>query len=118
MAEPNKPNLSDRFNNFVDVAIDRVGPLDNLIDNLPIKENPLASYLGVTSINDNMIQFFNRFGTDSSLQEKILATVIQKPYFFNCIWSFKPKKSRVEQLFIKSTKRERCRSNEIFHSGY
>ena len=117
MAEPNKPNLSDRFNNFVDVAIDRVGPLDNLIDNLPIKDNPLSSYLGVTSINDNMIQFFNRFGTDSSLQEKILATVIQKPYYFNCIWSFKPKGSRVEQLFIKSTKERDVEAMKYFIQG-
>jgi len=114
MAEQNKPSLNDRFNNFVDNAIDRVAPLDNLIDNLPIKDNPLASYLGVTSINDNMIQFFNRFGTDSGLQEKVLATVIQKPYYFNCIWTFKPFQSKIEQLFVNSTRERSLEAMKYF----
>ena len=115
MAEQNKPSLNDRFNDFVDNAIDRVAPLDNLIDNLSLKDNPLASYLGVTSINDNMIQFFNRFGTDGALQEKIISTVIQRPYYFNCIWSFnKPRQSKVEQMFIKSTKERNSEAMKYF----
>ena len=114
MAEQNKPSLNDRFNDFVDNAIDRVAPLDNLIDNFAIKENPLASYLGVTSINDNMIQFFNRFGTDSGLQEKVLATVIQKPYYFNCIWTFKPFQSKIEQLFVNSTRERSLEAMKYF----
>lgn len=80
-------------------------PLPNL--NLEsFAQNPLASQLGVRTSTDNILQFYNRFSENNLLQDRPLSTVLAKPYYFTCIWSFVPEKgiSNVEKMLLTSIK--------------
>lgn len=96
------------------IDLNSVAGIDNAIQKLPIKENPLASQLGVKSYNSNMLQFYNRFGQNNLLQQTPLATVIARPYYFDSIWSFKPFTSKVEQLLRASLKESSTEALKYF----
>ena len=97
------------------VNLEKVEDVLELAGSIPgVRDNPLASSLGVTSTSDNIVQFFNRFGTDSAIQEKLLSTVIQRPYYFNNIWTFLPLNSKVKQIFLGSTKERTAEAMKYF----
>lgn len=92
-----------------------MSPLPNL--NLEtFAQNPLASQLGIRTTTDNILQFYNRFSENNLLQERPLSTVLAKPYYFTCIWSFVPKEvvSKVEKMLTVSMKESNTESLKYF----
>jgi hypothetical protein len=94
----NLPPLPDLNKTFDNVITKVANPVDKVLNNLPVRDNPLAASLGVKSTRDNYIQFYNRFGENTLIQDRLHSTVLQKPYYFNVVWSFKPFESKVEQM--------------------
>jgi hypothetical protein len=90
-------------------------PLPNL-NIQTLKDNPLAAQLGIKGTNDNMLQFFNRFGENNLLQDRPMSTVIARPYYFNVIWSFIPElgKSNVEKMLMASIKESNTEALKYF----
>jgi hypothetical protein len=111
-------NVGNAVNKVTNLELNQVDKVIDLATSIgTIGENPLASSLGVTTTNDNITQFFNRFGTDSAIQEKLLTTVIQRPYYFNNSWSFVPNESKVKQIFKNSTKERDTQAMKYFIQG-
>lgn len=98
-------------------------PLPNLnIESL--KDNPLASQLGIKGTNNNMLQFYNRFGENNLIQERPLSTVFTQPFYFDTIWSFdagkkqsktqKKEVSNVEKMLLASMKESNSEALKFF----
>jgi hypothetical protein len=84
-----------------------------------LKDNPLASQLGIRGTNNNMLQFFNRFGENNLIQDRPLATVIAQPYYFNVQWTFNAgiDRSNVESLLMASIKESSTDALKYFVQG-
>ena len=98
-------------------------PLPNLNKEF-LKDNPLASQLGIKGTNTNMLQFYNRFAENNILQDRSLSTVLARPYLFETIWSFNTgsqdksngeiERSNVERLLMATLNESNTESLKYF----